>query len=107
LALFELREYKIRPGKMEEWLALMEGEIMPYLISHGVIINGSFQSVDGDPTYIWIRRFDDEEHRKKLYAAVYETDRWKNEISPKVGTLIDREATVVRQIVPTKQSPIQ
>lgn len=106
MALFELREYKIQPGKMEEWLVLMEGEIMPYLISHGIIINGSFRAAEDD-TYIWIRRFDDEEHRKKLYAAVYETDIWKNDISPRVGALIDRDATVVRQIVPTKQSPIQ
>lgn len=107
MALFELREYKVWPGKMEEWLAFMEGEIMPYLISHGVIINGSFQSVEGEPAYIWIRRFDDEEHRKKLYAAVYETEVWKNEFVPKIEALIDRSATIVRQIVPTKQSPIQ
>jgi hypothetical protein len=92
---------------MDEWLEFMEGVIIPFLISNGMVINGSFRGVEDDAAYIWIRRFDDEQHRKALYEKVYESDVWKNEISPKVGDLIDRDATVVKQIVPTKQSLIQ
>lgn len=107
MALFELRTYSIRPGKMDEWLAFMEREIMPFIMSRGMTINASFRGNEDDSTYVWIRRFDDEAHRKLLYEAVYESDEWKNDFSPKVGTLIDREKTVIRQLLPTSQSPLQ
>ncbi|MBZ0216798.1 MAG: hypothetical protein K8F25_09615 [Fimbriimonadaceae bacterium] len=70
-------------------------------------IHGSFRGVEDETTYIWIRRFDDEQHRQKLYEAVYESEVWKNELSPKVGQLIDRKAAIVRQLFATAQSQIQ
>ena len=57
MALFELRQYKVREGKMDEWLALMEGEIIPYVISKGVSVTASFRGEDDDTKYFWIRRF--------------------------------------------------
>ena len=30
MAFYELRQYKILPGKMDEWAALMEREIIPF-----------------------------------------------------------------------------
>ena len=106
MAIFELREYQVFPGKMDDWVKLMEEEIMPFQIGQGMVINGSFRSAD-DSTYIWIRRFEDDGHLKALYAKVYESDHWKNEIAPRIGGLIDREKHVIRQIVPTSASPIQ
>ena len=32
MAFYELRQYKIKPGKMEEWLKIMEGEIIPFQV---------------------------------------------------------------------------
>ncbi len=107
MALFELRTYSIRPGKMEEWLSFMERRIMPYIISKGMTVNASFRGDGDDSTYVWIRRFDDEAHRVALYEAVYESDEWKKDFSPKIGTLIDREKTVITRLSPTAQSPLQ
>ena len=33
MAFYELRQYKVLPGKMNEWLNLMELEIIPFQIS--------------------------------------------------------------------------
>jgi hypothetical protein len=52
--------------------------------------------------YIWIRRFEDEEERKRLYAAVYESDTWKNEIAPKTAQLNIREQMVITRLNPTR-----
>ena len=30
MAFYELRQYKVLPGKMNEWLNLMESEIIPF-----------------------------------------------------------------------------
>ena len=41
-AFFELRTYKILPGKMTEWVEFMEKTIVPYQVSKGMVINGLF-----------------------------------------------------------------
>ena len=103
-AFFELRIYKIFPGKMKEWLNLMEGTIIPFQISKGMVIHGSFVDDDDDETYIWIRRFSSLESKEKLYKDVYESEEWLNEMVDKVGELIDRNRTVVRNLKSTELS---
>ena len=78
MAFFELRQYKIRPGKMAEWLEFMQNEIIPFQVSKGMVICGSFRGEEDESVYVWIRRFENEEQRVKLYADVYESDYWKN-----------------------------
>lgn len=105
--LFELRQYAIKPGKQTEWVRLMEEEIIPFQVSKGMVILGSFVDESDPSVYVWIRRFRDEEERKQLYAAVYESDHWKNVIGPKIPDLMDREKIQVRRLLPTAKSPIQ
>jgi hypothetical protein len=101
---FELRTYKIYPGKMDEWLNYMEKTIIPFQVSKGMVIHGSF-SVKGDnETYIWIRRFKNEEHKDKLYEDVYQSSVWIDEIAPVVGKLIDRDAIKVQNLLATDLS---
>ena len=103
-AFFELRIYKIFPGKMEEWLNLMEGTIIPFQISKGMVIHGSFVDDDDDETYIWIRRFSSINSKEQLYKDVYESEEWLNGMADKVGQLIDRSRTVVRNLKSTELS---
>jgi hypothetical protein len=107
MALYELRQYKIRPGKMQAWLKLMEEEIIPFQVAKGMVITGSFRGETDESVYVWIRRFESEQDRERLYAAVYQSDHWKTAISPLVGELIDREAINVQRIVPTRLSTAQ
>ena len=107
MAFYELRRYPINPGKMDEWVEFMEGTIIPFQVSKGMVITGSFRGEDDDTVYVWMRRFEDEAQREALYAAVYESDFWKNDVAPIVGELIDRSGIVVRRIVPTPRSVTQ
>jgi hypothetical protein len=107
MAFYELRKYKILPGKMDEWLELMEGTIIPFQISQGMVITASFRGENDDSVYIWMRRFESEEQREKLYEAVYQSDRWKNEIGPRIPEAMDRSAIQVTRIVATSKSPVQ
>ena len=107
MAFYELRQYTIKPGKMSAWLTLMEGEIIPFQIAQGMVITGSFRGEEDDSVYIWMRRFQSEEERKALYAAVYESEHWKNVVSPQVAELIDREKIQVTRMVPTEKSTTQ
>ncbi len=105
--LFELREYRTKPGQRENWVKFMEEKIIPFQISKGMVVLGSFVGEEEEDLYIWIRRFKDEEERKQLYDAVYQSDYWKNEISPHVPEMMDREKIKVVRLIPTPKSVIQ
>ena len=101
---FELREYRTKPGQRERWVKFMEEVILPFQISKGMVVIGSFVGTQEDDLYIWIRRFDSEEQREALYAAVYQSDEWKNVIAPQIPEMMDREKIVVRRIAATPRS---
>ncbi len=104
---FELRQYSILPGKKNEWVQLMETEIIPFQQSKGMVILGSFTGEDDESVYVWIRRFDSEQERETLYEAVYQSEHWKNIIAPKIETLMDRSKINVQRIEPTKLSSLR
>ena len=105
--LFELRRYTVNPGYQAEWVRMMEEEIIPFQASKGMVILGSFVGEEDESVYVWIRRFADEAEREQLYAAVYETDHWKNIIAPKITDMLNREGIEVTRITPTPKSPMQ
>ena len=107
MAFFELRQYRVFPGKRDEWVRFMEEEIIPFQISKGMVVIGSWVGEQEDDLYVWVRRFDSEEQRIALYAAVYESEKWKNYFGLKAGEIIDRSKTVVTRISPTPKSVIR
>lgn len=107
MAFYELRQYEIRPGKMDEWIRLMEDEIIPFQVAQGMVISGLFRGETDDSVYVWIRRFESEAERERLYKAVYESDHWKNTLTERVGRCINRETLNVQRIVATPLSVLQ
>ena len=106
-AFYELRQYKVLPGKIDEWVKVMEDEIIPFQVSKGMVICGSFQGEDDDSVYVWLRRFESEEQREALYEAVYQSDFWVNEMGPRIPDYLDRPNNVVTRIVPTAKSTVR
>ncbi|HEX7786350.1 MAG TPA: NIPSNAP family protein, partial [Methylomirabilota bacterium] len=104
---FELRQYHVRPGQQEKWVKCMEEEIIPFQVKMGMVILGSFVGEEDQSVYVWIRRFESEQERKRLYDAVYQSEYWKKEIGPRVGDMIDREQIRVTRLFATPRSVIQ
>ena len=104
---FEFRHYRIKDGKREEWVKYMEEVIIPFQISKGMVVVGSFVAEQEPDLFVWIRRFDSEEEREKLYKAVYESDQWINVIKPVIDTMLDRPRIVVTRLAPTSRSVIR
>ena len=107
MAFYELRQYKILEGKMDDWLRLMEEQIIPFQISKGMVITGSWRGEADESIYIWLRRFESEEERERLYEAVYQSDHWKDSIGPRIPEVMDRSAIQVTRLVPTRRSTVQ
>ncbi len=104
---FELRQYRMRPGQKEAWVRCMEEEIIPFQVSKGMVILGSFVGQEEEDLYVWIRRFENEQERERLYEAVYQSDEWKSTIGPKIPEMMDRSKIVVRRIEATPRSKLQ
>ena len=105
--LFELRRYVCMPGRRDDWVRVMEEVVIPFQSSKGMVILGSWVSEEDDTSYVWLRRFQDEAERKRLYAAVYESDEWKNELRPQFAGMLNSEARQVTRLIPTPKSPIR
>src|SRR5512140_3352115 len=55
--IFELRQYRLRPGQRERWVKWMEEKIIPYQVALGVVVIGSFVAEEDPDLYVWMRRF--------------------------------------------------
>ena len=102
----ELRQYTTHPGQRNNWVTYMEEVIIPFQVSKGMVIVGSFVGEQDENLYVWIRRFESESERERQYEAVYQSDEWLNNISPKIPDMLDRDKIVVTRIEPTAVSVI-
>ena len=115
---FELRIYEVYPNKMSEWIEFMDVEIIPFQRERGMEINGTFIMNSSDElfeqegeskmhsekkgsTYVWIRHFLDQDHKKRLYEADYECSEWIDYYRPKVRELINLNTIVVHNLSAT------
>lgn len=103
---FELRQYTIKTGMRAKWVELMDELIIPFQKKKGMDIVGSFIVPDDDNLYIWIRRFDSEEHRKTTYDSVYGSDYWKQDIKEAMGDMLVKSETKVTRLIPTPGSAL-
>ena len=103
---FELRDYPILSGKRAAFIKWMDEVVIPYQLSKGMIILGTFVDEEND-RYIWIRRFESENEREALYEATYRNDYWRKEISPQVDNYIDRDNIKVTILKATLRSFMQ
>jgi hypothetical protein len=107
LAIFELRQYHVKPGQQERWVRFMEEEIIPFQTKMGMVIIGSWVGEEDESVYIWLRRFASEEEREQLYERVYQSDHWKDVIAPHVPEMLDREQMKITRLMATPRSVVQ
>jgi hypothetical protein len=107
MAFYELRQYRMRPGQRDAWLKIMEEEIVPFQVSKGMVISGMFVGEEDKDLFVWLRRFESEEERERLYEAVYQSETWKTKFNDRVGELIDREQIRVTRIEATPRSVLR
>lgn len=105
--IYEIRRYQARPGCRDEWVAYMEGTVLPFQIGHGMDVVASFVDDEDADGYVWIRRFADEGRRTALYAAVYDSDEWRTTIAPAVRSLLLVDRTSITRAVPTPASALR
>lgn len=70
----ELRRYRIKPGRMESWVAFFEAAAHE---NEACGIRVEYAGVDAETnTFVWLRSFDDEASRVERKAAFYGSAWW-------------------------------
>jgi len=91
--IFELRQYTSVPVRRDKWVKCMEEEIIPFQVKMGMVILGSFVGEEDESVYVWIPPVRERAGAQApLRFSSTRATTGKNEISPRVPTLIDRRA---------------
>lgn len=95
--LLEIRTYWLRPGRRSEFVAWFEDEVAPAMEAAGMTIVGSFESLDEDDVFVYLRRFRDEAERDRLTTRFYSGEAWLSGMKETAAALErDHEVRLVR-----------
>ena len=69
---FQLREYTVKPGEMDEWIAEWRSKVVPLRKKHGFDVLGAW-TVDGTDQFVWIISYGGTQQWKDADAGYYES----------------------------------
>ena len=76
----EVRSYRIKPGKREEFIKLFETRAVPAQRTYGMKVTGPFLDVENPNKFVFLRSFPSLEERERMRDAFYGGELWKNEL---------------------------
>ena len=109
---FETRQDTMRGKAMvvcmsrEVCVKLYDEVLLPAQQKFGLDVLGQFTSLDDENTFVWLRRFESQEERKRKWDEFYGSDLWRNELGPRANPLMKDTSNVIA-VQPTPGSRIQ
>ena len=76
----EVRSYRIKPGRREEFLRFFETRAVPALRAHGMKVLGPLPDLENPNKFVWLRSFPSLAERERMRDAFYGGPVWKNEL---------------------------
>jgi len=91
LAVVELRQYALHPGRRDELIALFEREFIESQEDCGLRLLGLFRDLDDPDRFVWLRGFADMPARAAALASFYGGPVWKAHREAANATMIDSD----------------
>jgi len=91
----EMRTYKLKPGKRDEFLAIFRSKSMPAHEEIGMKILGPWLSIEDPDTFFFMRGFPDLASREPMKAKFYEGELWKSELEQLLMPMIEQYDVVL------------
>jgi hypothetical protein len=91
----EMRTYRIKPGRREEFLAIFRSKSIPAHNEIGMKILGPFLSVEDPDVFFFLRGFPDLESREPMKAKFYESALWKQELEGVLMPMLEKYDVVL------------
>jgi NIPSNAP protein len=96
----EVRSYRIKPGRREEFIKLFESRAIPALRSYGMEILGPLLDLENLNKLVWLRSFPSLDERDRMKNAFYEGELWKNELESIAMPMIDSYDVILCETSP-------
>ena len=91
----EMRTYKLKPGKRQEFLEIFRTRSMPAHAEIGMKILGPFLSIEDPDTFFFMRGFPDLASRDPMKEQFYEGELWKRELETVLMPMIEKYEVVL------------
>jgi len=85
----EVRSYRIKPGRRQEFIKFFETRAVPALRSYGMQILGPMLHLENPNKFVWLRSFPSLEERERMRDAFYGGEIWKNELEALAMPLLE------------------
>lgn len=85
----EVRSYRIKPGRRDEFIRFFETRAVPAQRVHGIKIQGPLLDLENPNKFVFLRSFPSLEERERMKNAFYEGEVWKNELEAIAMPMVD------------------
>ena len=93
--IIEMRTYKTKPGRREEFLAIFRAQSIPAHAEIGMKILGPFLSLEDADTFFFMRGFPDLQSREPMKAKFYEGELWKRGLENLLMPMLEKYDVVL------------
>ncbi|MFD6112543.1 NIPSNAP family protein [Streptomyces yangpuensis] len=91
LAVIELRQYTLRPGRRDDLIELFDRELVETQEETGMAVLGQFRDLDDPDRFVWLRGFPDMAARRDALTAFYGGPVWKRHGPQANATMSDSD----------------
>ena len=96
----EVRSYRIKSGKRDEFIRLFETRAVPVQREYGMKIVGPLLDVENPNKFVFLRSFPSLEDRDRMKDAFYGGEEWKNELEAIAMPLLDSYDVILCEASP-------
>lgn len=76
----EVRTYRVKPGRRDDFIKFFEEQSIPALRSHGIRVLGPLVDLENPNKFVWLRAFPSLEERDRMKDAFYGSALWVDEL---------------------------
>jgi NIPSNAP len=95
IMIIEMRTYRTKPGKRDEFLRIFRTKSVPAHLEIGMKILGPFLSVEDPDVFFFMRGFPDLASREPMRASFYEGELWKEQLEGVLLPLLEKYDVVL------------
>jgi hypothetical protein len=96
----EVRRYRIKPGRREEFLRFFEERSVPALKTHGMAVLGPLIDLENPNAFVWLRAFPSLAARESMRDAFYGSDLWKRELEQIAMPMLESYDVILTETAP-------
>ena len=76
----EVRTYRVKPGRRDEFIEFFETRAIPALQTHGIRVYGPLLDLENPNKFVWLRGFPSLKERDRMKDAFYGGELWTDEL---------------------------